>query len=152
MSRVMRFFGRYVLDKPARANSYEQIHTNFESNTRAVLENIRKANPKEEMNHRLITHIIGIERWSQTHLREFFGDAPGEHEYDLYRPAQDTAWEALSDLFSETRQQTLALIDQLSTTDPQSTLIEHNTYGDLSAKGWLRYMATHALLESKKLK
>lgn len=151
MNRVMSLLGRLLLNRPARTLSYAQFQEFFEENQQTVLNNFRKANPKEDKNHRLITHIIGIERWSQTHLREFLGDSPGEHEYDSYRPAQDTTWEALPDLFIETRQQTATLIQQLSTNNPQNRRIPHNAYGDLTPQGWLRYMAFHALLESKKL-
>jgi hypothetical protein len=149
-SPIIHFIGKQMLEKPAQKKGYEQLKQDLQANKATLIDRLQKANAKEERNHTVMTHIIGIERWAQTRLREFLGEAPGEAEYDHYRPARDTDWAALLDLFEQTRTETLTLLQQLQEATPQQT-IKHNTFGPLSDKGWLRYMTTHAEMESKRL-
>ena len=61
-------------------------------------------------NRRLLSHIVGMERWGQSRLRVALGEPLTMDEYDDYRPPREAPWPALQDAFSETRQQTVALV------------------------------------------
>ena len=103
-------------------------------------------------NRRLLSHIVGIERWGQSRLRVALGEPLTMDEYDDYRPPREATWPALQDAFSETRQQTVALVQQLGQTHVANIKVPHNQFGPLSVRSWLRYLEMHANLEAKKLK
>ena len=103
-------------------------------------------------NRRLLSHIVGMERWGQSRLRVALGEPLTLDAYDGYRPPRETAWPALQAAFSETRQQTLALVQQLGQADVANIKVPHNQFGPLSVRSWLRYLNLHANLEAKKLK
>ena len=73
-------------------------------------------------------------------------------EYDDYRPPREAPWPALQDAFSETRQQTVALVQRLGQAQVTNIKVPHNQFGPLSVRSWLRYLDLHANLEAKKLK
>ena len=58
----------------------------------------------------------------------------------------------MQDAFSETRQQTVAVVQQLGQTNVADVKVPHNQFGPLSVRSWLRYLEMHANLEAKKLK
>jgi len=103
-------------------------------------------------NRRLLSHIVGIERWGQSRLRVALGEPLTMDEYDGYRPPREATWPALQDAFSETRQQTVALVQQLGQTHVANIKVPHNQFGPLSVRSWLRYLEMHSNLEAKKLK
>ncbi len=103
-------------------------------------------------NRRLLSHIVGMERWGQSRLGVALGEPLTMDEYDGYRPPPQATWPALQDAFSETRQQTVALIQQLGQTHVANIKVPHNQFGPLSVRSWLRYLELHANLEAKKLK
>ena len=103
-------------------------------------------------NRRLLSHIVGMERWGQSRLRVALGEPLTMDEYDGYRPPREAAWPALQDAFSETRQQTVAEVQQLGQTNVANIKVPHNQFGPLSVRSWLRYLEMHANLEAKKLK
>ncbi|MFW5748570.1 MAG: hypothetical protein ACOCYT_03060 [Chloroflexota bacterium] len=135
---------------PTQENLEKQLNA-LRDGQAAMLERVRAARENEE-NHRLITHIIGIERWGQARLTEALGSSPGEREYDSYRPSRDTPWAELPNLFVSTRMQTLDLGQQIQRANKMGMVVEHNDFGPLNMCGWLRYLALHASLESKKLR
>jgi len=100
--------------------------------------------------HALITHIIGIERWSLPRLRVGLGEAMPQGEYDPYRPAKDTPWAELVPLFLAARAESAALARQL----PESALsldVRHNQWGAMSLRAWVGYLVQHANIEARKL-
>jgi len=103
-------------------------------------------------NRRLLSHIVGMERWGQSRLGVTLGEPLTMDEYDGYRPPPQATWPALQDAFSETRQQTVALVQQLGQTHVANIKVPHNQFGPLSMRSWLRYLEMHANLEAKKLK
>ena len=103
-------------------------------------------------NRRLLSHIVGMERWGQSRLRVALGEPLTMDEYDDYRPPREAPWPALQDAFSETRQQTVALVRQLGQAQVANIKVPHNQFGPLSVRSWLRYLDLHANLEAKKLK
>lgn len=102
-----------------------------------------------EQNRRVLSHIIGIERWGQRRLQVALGAPLLDDEYDGYRPPKERTWSELQADFAETRRETAVIAGKITTLDTQ---IHHNMYGDLSVRGWLRYLDMHANLEAKKLK
>jgi hypothetical protein len=106
-----------------------------------------------DLNRRVLNHIIGIERWGQRRLKVALGEPFLQDEYNGYRPARETSWEALKTAFAQTRAETVALARTLAAQPGlASKRIRHNDYGDLSVGGWLNYLRTHAELESRKLR
>ncbi len=148
---ITQLAGQWLIERPAHKRSYAEHRAALQANTATIRQRIEKASDNEQ-NHRVLTHIIGIERWGQTRLGQFLGRAPGEVEYDNYRPARSIPWEDLPELFQTTRQETLHLLDQLEQATPTPPTLKHDTFGNLSDRGWLRYLRTHAELESKKLR
>ena len=103
-------------------------------------------------NRRLLSHIVGMERWGQSRLRVALGEPLTMDEYDGYRPPPEATWPALQDAFSETRQQTVAVVQALGKANVADVKVPHNQFGPLSVRSWLRYLEMHANLEAKKLK
>lgn len=107
------------------------------------------AKADSENNRRVLSHIIGIERWGQRRLQVALGAAPMADEYDSYRPARECTWAEMQQDFAETRQETAVLLTKI--TDP-TIKIRHNDLGDLTVLGWLQYLNMHANMEAKKLR
>lgn len=103
-------------------------------------------------NRRLLSHIVGIERWGQSRLRVALGEPLTMDEYDGYRPPNEASWPALQEAFSETRQQTVAVVQALGKANVADVKVPHNQFGPLSMRSWLRCLNMHANLETKKLK
>lgn len=74
-------------------------------------------------------------------------------EYDAYRPRTDLSMEQLRAALVETRMETVRLARELGARAVEATgTVAHNQFGELSLRGWLRYLDTHANLESQRLK
>ncbi len=103
-------------------------------------------------NRRLVSHIVGIERWGQSRLRVALGAPLVRDEYDSYRPPRDADWPALQAAFAATRDETVALTRQLAAPLTQEVAVLHNQFGPLRLRAWLRYLDMHASWEAKKLR
>lgn len=103
-------------------------------------------------NCRLLSHIVGIERWGQSRLRVALGAPLVRDEYDGYRPPRAATWAELQDTFSATRQETVALSRQLAQFDLAELTVPHNQFGGLTVRSWLCYLDMHASWEAKKLR
>ena len=74
-------------------------------------------------------------------------------EYDRYQPADTLDWPALRDLIAAARQETIALGRRIEAQRIDDTVTaSHNALGQLSAREWSRYLATHAYTESFRLR
>lgn len=141
-----------LVERPAGRSSYADLGTALERGGAQLAGRLERA-PDTEASREVARHIIGIERWGQARLRSLAG-GPGfvRDEHRPYRPPQDASLSELRDLLSLTRAQTVALAQQLEQQPPpEGARVPHNALGDLSAKGWLRYLTTHASLESRRL-
>lgn len=116
------------------------------------LELIFGATDDSELNRRLISHIVGIERWGSQRLRSALGEPLVIDEYDGYRPPRESPLPALQADFASTRSDTVALARQLGAARVEAVRIPHNQFGDLSVRSWLGYLNLHASREAKKLK
>lgn len=142
-----------LVEGPARRASYADLGTALERGGAQVVGRLERA-PDTEASREVARHIIGIERWGQARLSSLAG-GPGfvRDEYRPYRPPQDASLSELRDLMSLTRAQTVELSRALAQQPPpEGARVPHNALGDLSAQGWLRYLTTHASLESRRLR
>jgi hypothetical protein len=104
-------------------------------------------------NRELAAHLIGIERWGQRRLRVLLGEPLVIDEYDGYRPADSKGIPALVSTFRTTRADTLGLVTRLQSARVAPTAtVPHNDMGDLTVRGWLSYLETHAAREASRLK
>lgn len=107
--------------------------------------------PDSDWNRRVLSHIISIERWSQRRLRVALGELFVHDEYDGYRPPRDATWDILKSAFFDVRRETVRLVGALERADAAEGRVPHNSYGDLTVRGWLRYVDVHASFESRKM-
>ncbi len=142
----------FILERPFRDKDFSQLAGKLTLSGQVLEDRIRRAQ-ETERNRRILSHIIGIERWGQSRLRVFLGEPLTLDEYDGYRPPQDATWDELAQAFQATRARTIALIQELAARDPgPDTRVPHNQFGPLTARGWLRYLDFHADAESKKFR
>jgi hypothetical protein len=150
MNVILRPVGRFFFERQARGKTGPQLAQMLEDNKRDVLSRLQKA-PQTERNHRLVTHIIGIEKWAQQRAQVAQGGPFNDQEYDVYRPPRNTSWDDLRSIFEQTRQVTIAVARNLSSTQ-LSQKVRHNMYGEITAGAWLTYITTHSNLESRRLR
>jgi hypothetical protein len=141
-----------VLDPPLFRPSLEQIRLRMKKSGERIKQQLTAARASPE-NCRQLCHIIGIERWGQRRLQVALGEPLLLDEYDDYRPSRDHTWNELLADFTTTRAATLENIRKLEAAGlPDKLRIRHNEFGDLSPRGWLRYLDMHASMETRKLK
>ena len=142
----------FVISRSAAKFSLDELQTRLKLSSESVAGRIEQASDTPA-NRGQACHLIGIERWGQRRLRSALGEPLVMDEYDPDRPGDDQPLQALSSLFVETRQQTLALIDELKKVPGiENKLIPHNEIGDLTVRGWLFYLDSHANRESQNIK
>jgi hypothetical protein len=149
---LKKFVTNMFFVNPANKLSYAQLIEKLYESKKNLTETF-KAKADSSKNREVITHIIGIERWSQTRLAVFLGTPMPKDEYDGYRPSSNVTKAKLIDLFTHTRDHTLAICQQLATLDiPASQTVNHNQYDAFNSKSWMYYMLVHSNLESKKMR
>ncbi len=146
MSIIERGIGWLVFQLPVSRTSLDQLIGELKRNQGVVAERISQWHPTRA-NHGWATHIIGIEVWCQHKAQGLIDGTDYNEEYDSLRPAPDVPYETLKPLFEQTRDQTLALAEQLKKVAGDKT-VAHNQWGDLNAKGWLNYANKHAGISS----
>lgn len=100
-----------------------------------------------------LRHITGIERWGQRRLQMALGEPLVHDEYDGYQPDVNDDLATLLDAFRTTRQATVLLAQQLAAAGiSDQVLVPHNQFGPLPVRAWLSYLATHANLESRRIR
>jgi hypothetical protein len=133
---------------PARGLALAELTTRLERSGAALTARCDRAAGTNGQRARL-RHVIGIERWGQRRLATFLGQGPVMDEYDGYQPADTLDWPTLREAFATTRQETIALARQIAEADiGDDTKVRHNAAGDLDAREWLYYLASHANRES----
>ncbi|MCO5182829.1 MAG: hypothetical protein M9965_02680 [Anaerolineae bacterium] len=152
MNPIRQFAITMIMERPARkldlAGHASQLQQSGE-----VLSKRLGSMMDSDRNRQVLSHIIGIERWSQSRLRVPLGSEFVNDEYDRYRPKRDTSWSDLKTQFHTTRAASVDLVGALQAADVDpATIIKHNNYGPLTIRGWLHYINMHANLESKRLK
>ncbi len=143
-----------LLERPAQQLTFEQHAEVLAQNGEALAYHFA-ACADTSANREQLRHIIGVERWGQGRLRAFLSGQTGLEMSDArasHDPDTALDWAALQAAFMAARVETVALARALAglDLDPSVTVI-HNQYGKLSARAWLRYLDTHASLESKRI-
>lgn len=151
VDRIFGFAAHVFFERPGRTLDYTAHVNGLRTSGEMLVTQFRTARDNQH-NRTLIRHIIGIEHWAQARLRELLGAAPFREEYDKYQPSAQLTVSELAHVMQQTRQQSCAIVQQLA--DAHIDLnqrITHNQFGPLSASGWLVYIRSHAVIESKKL-
>lgn len=144
---LFRWAADFLLERPARGKSYTELGMELDNAGQKILHRLQDKK-MTAFNHRVLSHIIGIERWGLSRLRVLLGGPLLHDEYDGYRPARDVPWDALIEEFRTTRAETVHLVQEFArqSIDPTQTAL-HNDFGPLSVRAWLRYLQTHASRE-----
>jgi hypothetical protein len=109
------------------------------------------ARADNEHNRRILSHMIGIERWGRRRLLVALGEPLFMDEYDGYRPRRETSWEELKEMFTASRRDTVNVAHQLANVDPNLRL-PHNQFGEFTLADWLFYLRIHADAETQKMR
>lgn len=145
--RLTAFGAYFYLERPVRNKSYADLGRQLEQSGQNILARLQ-SKQMTAFNHRVFSHIIGIERWGQSRLRALLGGPLLQDEYNGYRPARDLPWDALIEQFRATRAETVSIAPALETAlVGHAKTVPHNEFGPLSARAWLRYLETHASRE-----
>jgi hypothetical protein len=156
MEEKMSFFKRLttnvLMEWPVQGKNLADLAQTLQTAGEKLKQKVAAA-PDTETNRQTLSHIIGIERWGQKRLKVALGEPLTTEEYDQYRPGRDTSWADLQQQFAQTRQESVTLVQQLqqAQVDP-GRKIKHNGYGDLTVRGWLRYLTFHANAESWRIR
>lgn len=150
--RFETFFKDFILERPARRRSLDELLRSLKSSQTKLEVRFAKASDSPK-NRTALRHVIAIERWGQNRLKVALGEPLLEDSNHDYKPPQETSWQDLKQQFSETREQTLAVADELMKGQiDKAQTIPHNQLGPLSVGAWLRYLNIHGLLESKRIR
>ena len=149
--RILHFGGWLFFERPWRSIDYATLHDLLEQSGATVVTGIHHANDTAT-NRDLIRHIIGIECWAQQRLNSLVNGQAYSAEYDALKPATTLTLTELADLMASTRAQSCAILQQLQQSGiALAQTVPHNQFGALSIIAWNRYIASHALIELKKL-
>lgn len=146
---LMAFAGNLFFDRPGRKRSLEQLTAQLADTEANVVKRMRNA-AETDSNRTQARHIIGIERWGQRRLKVALGEPFVQDEYDNYQPPADIPWNELPEQFAQTRSETITLANQLA--NATDTTIKHNSFGDLTVKGWLHYLNGHAKFTAMRIR
>lgn len=148
-TRLANFFKERVIERPAAKLSLDQHIERLRETGVSVAERLAGKGDSPR-NRKQLAHIIGVERWGQSRLRTLAGEPFARDEYDGYRPSPMLDWNDLQAAFATTRVETVALACELRQRGvPPTATALHNSLGDLTLRGWLRYLANHASRESR---
>lgn len=140
------------LERPIRKMDVNDLVTMVQTAGQKLNNRLNSIDDSEK-NRKTLSHMIGIERWSERRLQVALGEPFIDEEYNDYRPSRDTSWDDLRTQFAETRAATVATIQALANQNvAKSVMIKHNQFGDISMGAWTRYIYNHANLESKRIK
>jgi hypothetical protein len=142
-----------LIERPARKRSLAELIASLEASAQQIDRRMAECQADEPKNLETMRHIIGIERWGQQRLRSFLGEPLTRDEYNGYRPDDVADMAGLRRAFAATRVDTVQLAQRLREHEvADAATVAHNDMGDLTARGWLRYLNSHANLESRRLK
>jgi hypothetical protein len=143
---------RMILERSSRNLTYEKAIDKLRHSGESIANRFGNA-PDTPANRKQARHIIGIERWSQHRLGVAQGEALVVDEYDSYCPDEGLSMAELRAAFDSTRQETLALVQQLQNNHvPLDKKIFHNDAQDLSLRSWFGYLNGHASRESLRVR
>lgn len=134
-------------ENPARKYTLDEHIARLQEGGEQISQKIT-ATTDSPKNREQLLHLIGIERWGQRRLKTLLGEPMLNDEYDGYRPSAESEWSGLCQSFAETRADTVSLAQKLKEKNvPATEPVPHNTFGNLTLRGWLQYLNTHAQRE-----
>ena len=137
-------------ERPGKRAGLESLQTKLQT-TQANIEARLNAAAGSEKDIKTLRHVIAIERWGQRRLKVALGEELLEDENHAYKPESDTPWADLKRQFGQTREQTLALSNELRGKN-LDVRVPHNDFGPMTLLGWLAYLNSHANLEAKRIR
>jgi hypothetical protein len=150
--RIFQLVIGILLKRPARKQSYDTLIAALEASGQRLLTQF-DTKADTQRNREQLRHIIGIERWGQRRLQSMLGAPLLNEEYDQYQPDANLDFAALRRSFQETRQESVLMARRIQAQGiSKATPVRHNQFGDLPIDAWLRYLTTHAAIESKRIR
>ncbi|WP_119069969.1 hypothetical protein [Aggregatilinea lenta] len=135
-------------ERRANGLSYPELKQVLIESQQAVGERFGKGRDSAS-NLERARHITGIERWGQSRMRTALGAPLVHDEYNGYRPDDLDTMAALTQAFMSTRDETLAIVDELQAAGVSpTTKALHNELGEISLGAWVYYLNDHGLRES----
>ncbi|MCA9909367.1 MAG: hypothetical protein KC519_12010 [Anaerolineae bacterium] len=149
--QVLTFVGNLYFNRWTRGRSLTEMMVALQASSQKLQRRFDGCSDVPR-NRQVLSHIVGIERWGQRRLRVALGDPFEMDEYDSYRPARETDWATLQTMFAETRRETVRLIGLIERAGVADVRVRHNMYGELTVRGWLKYLLVHADAEAMKMR
>jgi hypothetical protein len=150
-SKLKSLIAGLLIERPARKRTLAQLAARLAATGQQMEQRMAKAGDTPH-NREKARHVIGIERWGQRRLQVALGEQLIIDQYHGYRPAPDLDWQELRSEFHATRRETIALAHRIEEAGADNVHVPHNDFGDLSVRGWLRYLDVHASIEGKQIK
>lgn len=148
--RLYQLAGKLYFERPAQKLPLRDHARSLRSSGDTILSRLQGVQPTEK--HRdVLRHVIGIERWGQRRLRAFLGEPFVLDAHHPYKPTPEASWDELLREFASTREETVRLATGFTDCNTVG-VVPHNDFGELSARGWLRYLRGHAEVETRKLR
>jgi hypothetical protein len=152
IDRIVHTLSKPFIEWPVRDKNMGEMASQLENGLQPILDRFQRGGDSER-NRRVLSHIIGIERWGQNRLRVFLGNPLVIDEYNSYRPSRETSGQELVAMMRETRAETVRLALQIAgQASVQVQRVPHNQFGSLTARGWLFYLHVHSRAESRKIR
>lgn len=152
MSLLGKAFRVLMIDRQAGEKSVSDLMTELSASKESILTQVANAADMPDFREKM-AHVVGIERWAQSRMKVALGEPFKQEEYDGYRPELSQTLAELTETFSQTRDETLAIAEQLKAVDGVETqTVQHNDMGDMRIRSWLAYLEMHGPFELKKVK
>jgi hypothetical protein len=148
--RVTRLVVQLILEQPAKRQGLVTLTQTLNDSGEALHRDLERIEDTER-NREQLRHIIAIERWGQSRLNVALGEPFVQDESYAYKPSNTLAWSELKDVFIATRADSLSLAERLGSRNISQKVL-HNQFGPISILAWLKYLESHARLESKKIR
>lgn len=141
-----------MFERPTRGVPATELLQRLEQSQDVFAQHIQQY-AESHKNHLLLGHIIGVERWAQTRLRQCIDGPTAPDESDAYVPSPEVAFSVLLTNARDTRSESIVLLTVLMKAGvPLTRTIEHNQFGPLSVAAWFHYITTHSMLEARKMR
>ena len=150
MNYLFKFAATLIFENPARNKSFAELRHKLEVSGTEILERCAKMGDSAS-NRKVLAHITAIERWGANRLAVLLGDKPLELDSSRAYAPDNGNWAELQEIFKQTRAATVNLTARLEASNPAKT-VPHNQFGEISGRGWVQYLTSHAHLESRKIK
>ena len=147
---MLRSVKHFAFERPASKRSWSILLDDLARGGATVEQRVAAVSDTPR-NRKQLGHVITIERWGCQRLRSALGEPLVLDESDQYAPSENLTKTGLLKEWMLARRATMLLAADLQTL-PESTTVVHNQFGPLSLRAWIRYLTSHANMESKRLR